>query len=65
LDNLRGREPRYEDTRYCAAAPGTGYSMVYGKSCHRSFAQGNHHVTLSDIYAQGQKPGIPPALDAG
>ena len=39
--------------------------MVYGKSCHRSLAQGNRYVSLSYIYAHRQKPGIPPPLTPG
>jgi len=51
----RGRD---EDTRYCATALGMVNSPLYGKSRRRSFAQGKCYVTLSNICAQGQKPGI-------
>jgi hypothetical protein len=51
----RGRD---EDTRYCATARGMVNSTLYGKSRRRLFAQGKCYVTLSNICAQGQKPGI-------
>ena len=51
----RGRD---EDTRYCATARGMVNSTLYGKSRRRLFAQGKRYVTLSNICAPGQKPGI-------
>jgi len=33
-------------------------STLYGKSRRRSFAQGKSYIALSNICAQGQKPGI-------
>ena len=34
------------------------YSVLYGKSQTRTFAQGKRYVTLSDMRAQGKKPDI-------
>jgi hypothetical protein len=61
LNKLRGHVAAIEDTRYCAATPDMVHSRLYGKSRRRLLAGGTHDLTLSNIHAQGQKPGIWPA----